>query len=48
MAHANALEFLEHALPARLRTMLLPLIDGEVSVDGRIAIAERMVGTTKR
>ena len=46
VAHANALEFLEHALPARLRTLLLPLIDGEVSVDGRIAIAERIVGTT--
>ena len=46
VAHANALEFLEHALPARLRTMLLPLIDGEVSVEGRIAIAERMVGAS--
>src|SRR5262249_53722883 len=29
---ANALEFLDHTLPARLRTLILPLIDSEVSV----------------
>jgi AAA family ATP:ADP antiporter len=44
--HANALEFLDHALPPRLRTSLLPLIDSEVSVEDRIAIAERMLGST--
>jgi AAA family ATP:ADP antiporter len=46
LVHSNALEFLEHALPARLRTLLLPLIDSEVSLDERIRIADRMVGTT--
>ncbi len=44
--HANALEFLDHALPPRLRTSLLPLIDSEVSVEERTALAERMLGST--
>ena len=43
--HANALEFLEHALPPRLRASLLPLIDREVGVKERLAIADRMVGS---
>ncbi|MBI3401138.1 MAG: HEAT repeat domain-containing protein [Acidobacteria bacterium] len=42
---ANAVEYLEHALPPRMRELLLPLLDSEVSVDERIAIAERMAGT---
>lgn len=42
--HANALEFLEHALPPRLRATLLPLLDGDVTVEERITIAERIVG----
>jgi hypothetical protein len=46
LVRANALEFLEHALPDRLRTLLLPLIDGEVSLKQRITIADRMVGAT--
>jgi AAA family ATP:ADP antiporter len=46
LVHSNSLEFLEHALPARLRTLLLPLIDSEVSLDERIRIADRMVGAT--
>ena len=46
LVHSNALEFLEHALPARLRDLLLPLIDSEVSLDERIRIADRMVGAT--
>jgi AAA family ATP:ADP antiporter len=43
---ANALEFLEHTLPARLRTLILPLIDGEVSVVARMKIANRIIGVT--
>jgi hypothetical protein len=43
---ANALEFLDHALPPRFRTLLLPLIDSEVSLEERVAIADRLVGTT--
>ena len=46
VVHANALEFLEHALPAQMRTMLLPLIDSEVGLADRIKLAERMVGAT--
>ncbi|MBI3491125.1 MAG: HEAT repeat domain-containing protein, partial [Acidobacteria bacterium] len=42
---ANAIEYLEHALPPRMRELLLPLLDNEVSVDDRIAIAGRMAGT---
>jgi hypothetical protein len=42
---ANAVEYLEHALPPRMRELLLPLLDNEVGVDERIAIAERMAGT---
>ncbi len=44
--HANALEFLEHALPSQMRTLLLPLIDSEVGLAERIKLAERMVGAT--
>jgi hypothetical protein len=44
--HANALEFLEQALPPQMRNLLLPLIDSEVSLGERIKLAERMVGAT--
>jgi AAA family ATP:ADP antiporter len=46
VVHANAIEFLEHALPAQLRILLLPLIDSEVGLADRIQLAERMVGST--
>jgi AAA family ATP:ADP antiporter len=46
VVHANAIEFLEHALPAQLRNLLLPLIDSEVRLVDRIHLAERMVGST--
>jgi HEAT repeat protein len=46
VVHANAIEFLEHALPAQLRVLVLPLIDSEVGLVDRIALAERMVGST--
>jgi AAA family ATP:ADP antiporter len=42
---ANAVEYLEHALPPRMRELLMPLLDSEVGVDERIAIAGRMAGT---
>src|SRR5207249_2329243 len=44
VVHANALEFLEHSLPAPMRALLLPLIDNEVSVEDRLALAGRLVG----
>lgn len=41
---ANALEFLENVLTPDVRNVLLPLIDSQVSVDERIALANRLVG----
>ncbi len=32
-------------LPGRMRVLLLPLIDNEVNIADRIAIADRLVGT---
>jgi HEAT repeat protein len=46
VVHANAVEFLEHALPTQFRSLVLPLIDSEVSLADRMRFAERMVGTT--
>jgi hypothetical protein len=40
----NALEFLDNVLKPELRRLLLPLIDGQVSIDERIRIANQLVG----
>ena len=45
VAHANALEFLENTLSPTLRRLLLPLIDGEVSVAERIRFADKFLNT---
>jgi AAA family ATP:ADP antiporter len=42
--HSNALEFLDTTLNSRLRTLLLPLLDSEVSVAERIRLADRFLG----
>jgi AAA family ATP:ADP antiporter len=39
----NALEFLDNVLKAQLRAMLVPLLDGRISVTQRAAIADRFV-----
>jgi len=39
----NALEFLENVLKSQLRGMLVPLLDGKVSVKDRAVLAERIV-----
>lgn len=44
VVHAHALEFLEHSLAAPMRALLLPVIDNEMSVADRIALADRLVG----
>jgi AAA family ATP:ADP antiporter len=41
---ANALEFLDNVLKPELRRLLVPLLDSQVSIDERIAIANRLVG----
>jgi hypothetical protein len=45
-AHANALEFLENTVNPGLRTLLLPIIDSEVSVGERIRFADTFLNTT--
>lgn len=44
--HDNALEFLEIALKPRLRTVLVPLLDGRVSPKERVDRANRLVHAT--
>jgi ATP:ADP antiporter, AAA family len=44
--HDNALEFLETALKSQLRTVLVPLLDGRVSLEERVDLANRLVRTT--
>jgi len=41
---ANALEFLDNVLVPDLRRVLVPLLDSQVTVEERIAIADRLVG----
>ena len=45
VAHANALEFLENTLSPSLRSLLLPIIDSEVSVAERIHYADKFLNT---
>jgi len=39
----DALELLDNVLKSEMRTMLLPLLDGRVSIEQRAAIADRIV-----
>lgn len=41
---ANALEFLDNVLKPELRQVLVPLLDSQVSIEERIAVADRLVG----
>jgi AAA family ATP:ADP antiporter len=41
---ANALEFLDNVLKPELRRLLVPLLDSQVSLDEKIALADRLVG----
>ena len=45
VVHDNALEFLENVLVPEFRGLLLPLIDSQVSVTYRVALANRTLGT---
>jgi AAA family ATP:ADP antiporter len=44
LVRANSLELLDNVLEPELRHLLVPLLDSQVSVDERIAIADRLVG----
>jgi AAA family ATP:ADP antiporter len=46
VVHDNALEFLENVLKPQLRALLLPLLDSEVGIPQRVALANRTLGTT--
>ena len=41
--HDNALEFLDNVLKSQLRDMLVPLLDGKITVGERARIADRLV-----
>jgi AAA family ATP:ADP antiporter len=43
--HDNALEFLDSVLKSQLREILVPLLDGKITVAARARIANRLVGT---
>ena len=43
--HDNALEFLDNVLKPQLRDMLVPLLDGKVTVAERARLAQRLVRT---
>lgn len=42
----NALEFLENVLKPQLRSLLLPLLDHEVTFAERVQLADRVIGTS--
>ena len=44
VTHANALEFLDNTLNPRLRGLLVPLVDSDISVAERIRQADRFLG----
>jgi AAA family ATP:ADP antiporter len=43
--HDNALEFLDNVLKVQLREMLVPLLDGKITVAERARLAQRLVHT---
>jgi AAA family ATP:ADP antiporter len=44
LVRANSLELLDNVLEPELRQVLVPLLDAQVTVDERIALANRLVG----
>jgi AAA family ATP:ADP antiporter len=43
VVHDNAMEFLDNILKPQLRKILVPLLDGDVSLQERVALADRIV-----
>jgi HEAT repeat protein len=46
VVHDNAIEFMDSVLPPEVRQIVIPLFDREVSVEARIASANRLLGTS--
>lgn len=44
VVHDNALEFLDNVLKPQIRDLVVPLLDGEVSIEERVRRADRVVG----
>lgn len=46
VVHDHALEFLDAILKPQMRALLVPLLDSEVTIEERVALANTMLGTT--
>ena len=46
IVHDNAVEFMDSVLPPEVRQVIIPLFDREVSVEMRIATADRLLGSS--
>ena len=46
VVHDNAVEFMDSVLPPEVRALVIPLFDRDVSVEARIATANRMLGSS--
>ena len=46
IVHDNAVEFMDSVLPPEVRQLVIPLFDRDVSVEARIATANRMLGSS--
>jgi ATP:ADP antiporter, AAA family len=46
VVHDNSVEFMDSVLPPEVRALIIPLFDREVAVGDRIAMANRMLGSS--
>jgi AAA family ATP:ADP antiporter len=46
IVHDNGVEFMDSVLPPEVRSLIIPLFDREVSIETRISIANRMLGSS--
>jgi AAA family ATP:ADP antiporter len=46
IVHDNALEFVDNVLPPQMRAVLIPVLDREVPLAGRISIANQLLGSS--
>jgi HEAT repeat protein len=46
VVHDNAVEFMDSVLPPEVRTLVIPLFDRDVSVEARVATANRLLGSS--
>ena len=46
IVHDNAVEFMDSVLPPEVRALIIPLFDREVAIGERIAMANRMLGSS--